>query len=136
MAIIDENKQIENLVDVLGCSIEEAKEIIQSDRLVDKMGVKEAESDMTADQKAYAKKYRQGNRQIKPKTPPVYNWNTSKKDRPKNLTKIGIIAELFKFINENLTEKAEITNESKIIEFEYEGKQYKLDLIERRKPKN
>ena len=135
----EHERKVEELVDLLECSIAEAEQIVANDKLVDKMGVRECESDMTAEQKAYAKKYRQGDRkkkEEKPKAPVAYNWDTSKKEKPKNLTKIGIVAELFKFINENLTPNAQITNESKIIEFEYEGKQYKLDLIERRKPKN
>lgn len=130
----DHEKQVEKLVDSLGCSIFEAEQIIASDKEVDKMGVRECESDLTPEQKATAKKYRQADRKIEPKKPfiPILN---QPKEKKKNLTKIGIISEIFKFLSENLTETAEITNESKIIEFEYEGKRYKLDLIERRKPK-
>lgn len=124
------DERVEQLVDLLECSIEEAKQLIEDDKMVDRMTVKEAESDLTPEQKAYAKKYRQGDRK-----PTVYQFNAPK-EKKKNLTKIGIIAELFKFITENLAENAEITNESKIIEFEYGGKRYKLDLVERRKPKN
>lgn len=130
----DHDKQVDKLVNLLGCSIFEAEEIIASDKVVDKMGVRECESDLTPEQKATAKKYRQADRKIEPKKPfiPVLN---QPKEKKKNLTKIGIISEIFKFLSENLTETAEITNESKIIEFEYEEKRYKLDLIERRKPK-
>lgn len=132
--MIDHDKQVDKLVNLLGCSIFEAEEIIASDKVVDKMGVRECESDLTPEQKATAKKYRQADRKIEPKKPfiPVLN---QPKEKKKNLTKIGIISEIFKFLSENLTETAEITNESKIIEFEYEEKRYKLDLIERRKPK-
>jgi hypothetical protein len=131
----DHDKQVDKLVNLLGCSIFEAEEIIASDKVVDKMGVRECESDLTPEQKATAKKYRQADRKIEPKKPfiPVLN---QPKEKKKNLTKIGIISEIFKFLSENLTETAEITNESKIIEFEYEEKRYKLDLIERRKPKS
>lgn len=130
----DHDKQVDKLVNLLGCSIFEAEEIIASDKAIDKMGVRECESDLTPEQKATAKKYRQADRKIEPKKPfiPILN---QPKEKKKNLTKIGIISELFKFLSENLTETAEITNESKIIEFEYEEKRYKLDLIERRKPK-
>lgn len=130
----DHEKQVEKLVDRLGCSIQEAEQIILDDKAVDRMGVKECESDLTADQKATIKKYKQADRKKKDeKSPPIYKWNTEGKERKKNLNKIGIIAELFKCITENLTTTAEITNESKIIEFTYNGKKYKLDLIERRK---
>lgn len=132
----DHERKVESLVNNLGCSIYEAEQIILDDKAVDRMSVKECESDLTAEQKAAIKKYKQADRkkkEEKPKAPPVYKWNTEGKERKKNLNKIGIIAELFKCITENLTETAEITNESKIIEFTYNGKRYKLDLIERRK---
>lgn len=128
------DEKVEKLVDTLGCSICEAEQIIIDDKAVDRMGVRECESDLTAEQKANAKKYRQADRKIEQKKPFIPNFKQPT-ERAKNLTKIGIVSELFKFISENLTDTAEITNESKIIEFTYGGKQYKLDLVERRKPK-
>jgi hypothetical protein len=126
--------RVDELVDLLGCSIREAEQLIIDDKAVDRMTVRECESDLSPEHKAIAKQARQVARMATPKKPFIPNLKTPT-ERAKNLTKIGIIAELFKFISENLTETAEITNESKIIEFSYGGKQYKLDLVERRKPK-
>ena len=127
--------RVDELVDLLGCSIKEAEQLILDDKAVDRMTVRECESDLSPEHKAVAKQARQVARTVAPKKPFVPNLKAPT-ERKKNLTKIGIVAELFKFISENLTETAEITNESKIIEFSYGGKQYKLDLVERRKPKN
>ena len=126
--------RVDELVDLLGCSIREAEQLIIDDKAVDRMTVRECESDLSPEHKAVAKKVRQAGRTVTPKKPFVPNLKAPT-ERAKNLTKIGIIAELFRFITENLTENAEITNESKLIEFSYGGKQYKLDLVERRKPK-
>jgi hypothetical protein len=128
--------RVDELVDLLGCSIREAEQLIADDKLVDRMTVKECESDLTAEQKAAVKKAKQVGRAVEPKAKKPFVPNLkAPTERAKNLTKIGIVAELYRFISENLTETAEITNESKIIEFSYGGKQYKLDLVERRKPK-
>ena len=61
--------QVDLLVDNLGCSQAEALEIIEYDKQVDKMTVAQCESDLSAEQKAMAKKYRQGER----KQPMVLN---------------------------------------------------------------
>ena len=45
-----------NLMEKLGCSYQEALEIIADDSEVDKMSVKEAQSDLTSEQKKAVKK--------------------------------------------------------------------------------
>ena len=55
---------------------------------------------------------------------------------PQNPEKICIIQELAEFLTEKGYKNVEITNESKLIEFNFNGNCYKLDLICKRKPKN
>lgn len=88
----DYEKQVEFLVDHLECSIVEAQEILKSDQEVNKMTVRECESDMTKEQKAYAKKHRQGVR----KHPPVYNFN--KREQKVDTQKMGLMERIAEFI--------------------------------------
>lgn len=55
---------------------------------------------------------------------------------PQNPEKISIIQELAEFLTEKGYKNVEITNKSKLIEFNFGENAYKLDLICRRKPKN
>lgn len=55
---------------------------------------------------------------------------------PQNPEKISIIQELAEFLTEKGYKNVEITNESKLIEFNFGKNCYKLDLICKRKPKN
>lgn len=55
---------------------------------------------------------------------------------PQNPEKISIIQELAEFLTEKGYKNVEITNKSKLIEFNFNGNCYKLDLICKRKPKN
>ena len=129
-----ETNRVEDLMTLLDCSEEQAKSIIEHDQKVDKMTVKECESDLTDDQKAIAKKYRQGDRK-----PTVYNFDTSKRQRKENPTKSGIIAELAKFLeenSENACENVEITNKERQIAFKIGENAYELTLVQKRKPKS
>ena len=48
-------KQIEKMMKSLGCSREEAIEVIREDEAIDKMSMKEVSSDLTAEQKKVVK---------------------------------------------------------------------------------
>lgn len=121
--------KIDLIVDSLGCSQAEALEIIEYDKAVDKMTVKECESDLTTEQKAIMKKYRQGER----KAPMVLNLPT--KERKADTTKEGMIKQLYEFLVESGYENCEIANKSKLITFEMGGESYKLDLTRKRATK-
>lgn len=121
--------QVDLLVDNLGCSQAEALEIIEYDKQVDKMTVAQCESDLSAEQKAMAKKYRQGER----KAPMVLNL--PKKERKADTTKEGLIQNIFNFLVESGYENCEIVNKSKLITFKMGADSYKLDLIRQRNTK-
>lgn len=122
----DDEKRIDELVDLLGCSIVEAKQIVADDKAIDK-GEKLFE--MTPEQKAVSKQYRQGERK-----PTVYSF--TKRERKADTTKEGVIAEIAKFLEENGYESVKITNKSKIIAFKIGEDNYELNLIRKRKPKS
>lgn len=121
----DDEKRIDELVDLLGCSIAEAKQMVADDKAIDK-GEKLFE--MTPEQKAVSKQYRQGERK-----PTIYSF--TKRERKADTTKEGVIAEIAKFLEENGYESVEITNKSKIIAFKIGEDNYELNLIRKRKPK-
>lgn len=112
---------------LLDCSEEQAKSIIEYDQKVDKMTVKECESDLTDDQKAVAKKYRQGDRK-----PTVYNFDTRK--RKTDDTKKGLIELLAETIKEQECCTAlDITNAERQIDFEWGGRKLRIVLSAPRK---
>ena len=127
----EHEKQVEKLVDALGCSIAEAEQLMLDDKAVDKMTVAQCKSDMTAEHKAVAKKSTQVARAKKPFIPDL----KTPSNRPKDATKVDIVNRLYEFLTANLAESAEIVNEGKLIHFTVGGKQYKLDLIATRTPK-
>lgn len=120
--------QIGNLMTLLGCTEEQAKSIIEYDEKVDKMTVKECESDLTDEQKAVAKKYRQGER----KAPTVYNFDTRK--RKADDTKRGLIELLAETIKEQeCCDKLDVTNAERQIDFEWGGRKLRIVLSAPRK---
>ena len=70
--------------------------------------------------------------QAKAENPPKKGKRTRK--APENPEKEEIITQLATFLNE-IVENVSITNKTKIIEFTIGENNYKLDLIQRRKPK-
>lgn len=124
--------KIEEIMLLLGCTEEEAFDVIQKDKEIDKMSVRECESDLSPEQKAVAKQYRQGDRK-----PTVYRFD--KRERKENLTKSGIIAELVRFLSENdmiCAENVQILNKERQISFTKGAETYELTLVQKRKPKN
>lgn len=114
------------LVELLECSIEEARQVLADDKKIDK-GEKLFEQ--TAEQKQYSKKYRQGDRK-----PTVYKFN--QRQRKANPTK----RELIEFLKTALDEYAdlqnlEITNKERQIAFELQGEKFEITLVQKRKPK-
>jgi hypothetical protein len=125
----DENKRIDELVDLLGCSIAEAKQIIADDKAIDKG--ERMSFDLTPEQEKLAKKYANVREH---KTPATYKWN--KRERKADTTKEGVIEQISQFLIENGYESVEITNKSKLIAFKIGEDNYELDLKRKRKPKN
>jgi hypothetical protein len=122
-----ETDRVEELMTLLDCTEEQAKSVIEYDQKVDKMSVKECESDLTDEQKAVAKKYRQGDRK-----PTVYNFDTRK--RKTDDTKKGLIELLAETIKEqDCCNALDITNAERQIDFEWGGRKLRIVLSAPRK---
>ena len=125
----EEEKRIDELVDLLGCSIAEAKQVIADDKAIDKG--ERMSFDLTPEQEKLAKKYANVREH---KTPATYKWD--KRERKADTTKEGVIEQISQFLIENGYENVEITNKSKLIAFKIGEDNYEFNLIRKRKPKN
>ena len=114
-------EQVEKLMELLECSEEQAKEIIAYDQEVDKMTVTQCESDLSKEQKAVAKQYRQGDRK-----PTVYNFST--RERKADNDKGKLIEMLASAINLVTDQEPTITNAERQIDFVYNGRKFRVVL--------
>ena len=125
----DHEKRVEELVDLLGCSIFEAEQIIADDKKIDKG--QEVDFGLTKEQEKQALKYANVKEH---KKPAVYKFD--KRERKADTTKEGVIEQISRFLIENGYENVEITNKSKLIAFKIGEDNYEFNLIRKRKPKN
>lgn len=114
-----DEKLIEQHMRVLGISREEAIQLIEDDRRIDK-GEKLFE--LTAEQKQASKKARQADRKVT-----VYKFDTSKRKRPANEAK-RLLIETLKQAVESLGATAEVTNIEREIVLMLDDKKYKIVL--------
>lgn len=131
---IELQKQI-NAMKKLGLTDDEIKEVIESDKAIEK-GEK-MDFDLTDEQLKEAKKLTKATS----KKPPVYQLDNKngKRSRKENATKAGIIAELAQFLqekSENDCQNVEITNKERQIAFVIGENSYELTLVQKRKSKN
>ena len=120
--------QVTKLMRLLDISEEEALQVIADDKAIDK-GEKLFEQ--TKEQKAVAKQMSAtGTR----KTPTVYNFDTTKRERKKDDTKEDFIKNLAEYL-QSCVENVEILNPSKLISFKIGEDTFELDLKRKRTPK-
>ena len=112
---------IQEIMELLQCTEEQAKQVIESDKQVDKMSVRECESDLTAEQKASAKKARQGDRK-----PTVYKFDT--RERKADTDKGKLIEMLASAINLVTDQEPTVTNAERQIDFVYNGRKFRVVL--------
>lgn len=123
-------KELDLLVEKLGISLAEAKDIKEKDKVIDRGG--RTEFDLSKEQEKMAKKFANtGTR----KTPTVYKFD--QKQKKANPTKEGIIAILAESLkNCGLTiENLEIPNKGKLITFTLDGNNFEIDLKQKRAKK-
>ena len=126
--------QEENILKMMRCldiSREEAIQLIEDDKKVDRMKDSEVNADLTKEQQQDVKKARQAER-----APTTYKFTP--RERKPNATKGGLIAELHQFLTENsnfATENVEITNKERQIAFKIGEDCFELTLVQKRKPK-
>jgi hypothetical protein len=120
--------QVQKLMRILGVSEEEALQVIADDKAIDK-GEKLFEQ--TKEQKAVTKQMTAtGTR----KTPTVYNFDTTKRERKKDGTKEEFIANLAEYLQTSV-ENVQILNPSKLISFTIGEDTFELDLKRKRATK-
>lgn len=112
---------VENLMKVLGCSEEEAKQILADDKKIDR-GEKLFE--LTPEQQKASKKARQTG--TKKKT--VYSFDTSKRKRKENPDKAFLIEIFKKALESQEATNIEIINLEREMTFEFNNVGYKIVL--------
>lgn len=116
----------EKLMRTLGISAAEAEELMAYDE--DVQHDKKTEYDLTPEQEANARKYRQADREKKPFIPDL-----KKRERKPNEPKREIIRTLQDAIDEIGAENVEITNIERQIDFFLDGIRYRIVLSAPRK---
>lgn len=128
--------EVEKIMKSLNVTKEEALEIIAYDKEVDKMSVREAESDLSQEQKAILKKMRSTGTKEK-KAPTIYKLDNEKgkRSKKKNETKADLIKALAEFLKQYECLDVTITNAERQITFGKDGNNYDLTLIQKRQKK-
>ena len=124
----DHEKIVDELVDLLGCSIVEAEQIIADDQKIDKNQA--VDFGLSKEEEKKALKYANVKEH---KKPAVYKFD--KREKKADVTKEGVIQALFDFLSKNGYEDTQILNKSKLISFRIGEDDYELNLIRKRKKK-
>ena len=118
--------RVAELMAQLKCTEEEALEIIECDKAIDRG--ERVYFDLDPQAEKQAKKYANtGTRQT--------NGQKTERKRKENPTKATIIAEVSEFLTEKGYEMVEITNKERQIAFKVGENAYELTLVQKRKPK-
>ena len=125
----DHEKRVEELVDLLECSIFEAEQIIADDKKIDKGEA--VDFGLSKEEEKQALKYANVREH---KKPAVYKFD--KREKKADVTKEGVIQALYDFLSENGYEDTQILNKSKLIGFRIGKDDYELNLIRKRKKKS
>lgn len=112
--------EIQKLMKTLGCTKEEALEILEADKAIDK-GEKLFE--LSPEQEKEAKKARGTGT----KKPTVYNFDTAKRKRKENPDKQDLM-KMFAEALKNVSNAVEMVNPERELTFNYNGVGYKLTL--------
>ena len=128
----EKEKRVSAIMSSLGVSRDEAEEIYEFDKAIDRG--ERTQYDLDPEKEKEAKKMANVKNH---RTTGVYNLN--KRERKANPTKASIIAEIAKFLtenSENACENVNITNKERQIAFRIGENDYELTLVQKRKPKN
>ena len=120
--------RVDEIVDLLGCSIAEAEQILADDKAIDKG--QRMTFDLTKEEEKKALKLANVREH---KKPAVYKFN--QRERKADTTKEGVVQQIYDYLVENGYENVEILNKSKLISFKIGEDTYEFNLIRKRKPK-
>ena len=121
--------RVDEIVDLLGCSIKEAEQVLKDDTAINKG--ERMPFDLSKEDEKKALKFANVKEHKKPMV-----LNLQKRERKADTTKEGVIQQIFDFLVENGYENCEILNKSKLISFKIGDDTYEFNLIRKRKPKN
>lgn len=124
--------QKEKLIRLLGCTPEEAEDIIKSDNAIDHNKKVYFDLDPKLEKEIQKKYVATGTR----KTP--ITFDKKPRERKENATKSGIIAEISEFLSEKSEfsiENLQILNKERQISFQIGENTFELTLIQKRRPK-
>ena len=122
-----DNEIIERNMELLDISREEATQMLEDDRRIDKG---EKLFTLTPEQEKTSKKARQADRK---KKTTVYKFDTSKRKKPENKGKQAIITALTESVEKLGAENLDVTNNEREFFFELNGTKYKIVLSMPRK---
>ena len=114
-------EQVRKLMTTLGISEEEAQDILNADKEIDR-GAKLFSLDKEAEKES--KKARQGDR----KKPMVCKFDSSKKTKPANESKSNIVSNVVSTLEQMGATEIDITNPEREFTFQIEGVKYKFVL--------
>lgn len=120
------DKQVEFIMKQLNCSEEEAKDVIEYDKLVDKN--KPTPYDLTKEQQKVAKDMTVAKKHT------VYNFQ--KRERKANPTKADLIKYLANVLGEYDCQNLQVVNDERMISFSVGENNYELTLIQKRAKKS
>lgn len=126
-----EKEKVKEIMRLLNCTEEEAIDVIETDKVIDKGG--RTPYDLSKEQEKLAMKI-SGVNERKAKSVD----NKRGKVRAENPTKSGIIAEIAEYLKENCgfaCENVKITNKERQIAFKCGENSYEFTLVQKRKPK-
>ena len=118
--------QVERIMKHLNCSKEEALDIIECDKAIDRG--ERMDFDLPIEAEKEAKKMANvGTRKT--------DGKKTERKRKENPTKATIIAEIAQFLTENGYGNVEITNKERQIALKVDENAFELTLVQKRKPK-
>lgn len=120
------DEAVKKIMGILGCSEQEAQDVIATDKKIDKG---EKLFSLNPEEEKASKKAR--------RAPTVYNFDTSKRKKVENLVKRDLIQQLFQFLNSlnEVITNIQVVNPERIISFDVQGNTYEFTLVQKRKPK-
>ena len=125
-----DEKRIAELMQTLDLTREEAIELIQEDEKVDKMTVKETESDLTAEQKQAIKKAKGGAKAVD-----AFGKKrvVERKGDEDKRTLISLLYNTLHSADDPSCENIEVTNPERQIDFNMNGRRFRIVLSAPRK---
>ena len=121
-----EQTQVERIMSGLKCSKEEALEILECDKAIDRG--ERMPFDLDPETEKQAKKFANvGTR--------ATDGKKTERKRKENPTKATIISEIARFLTENGYKNVEITNKERQIALKSGENSFELTLVQKRKPK-